>query len=177
MGGKRENIRNDIREELTGCGPVADRAVVGAKDLAASDLSAEVMAATATDMAQCFVRDRTDLRAADCTGDASACISPTFDPLSSGQPGREQVRDRAGTSRMGAFPGTRERGWVGTGPKTLPKDPQRYIKDFKRRHDARQVGSADPMADALAGMTGRRVWSDDPIRDDDRASRTRDAAA
>ena len=166
MGGKRKNKRNAISEELTGGGPLAETAVVGAKDRDAADAAAQAVAATDTDPSQGFVRDRMDLRAAHCAEDASACNSPPFDPGPSGKPGR-----------MGAFLGMRERGWVGIRPKTSPKHPQRYIREFEGRHDVRESDSADPMAGAPAGMTGRRVWSDDPIRNDDRASRAGDVVA
>lgn len=176
VGGSRGNPRNDTREELTGSGPATDSAVVGAKDRDAHDASAEAEAATDTDMAQGFVRDRTDLGAADCTGDASACNSPTLGPGPSWQPGCEHVRDQARTGRAEAFPGTGERGCIGVGPETLPTHPQRYIREFKGRQDVRESDSADPTARAAAGMDGRGVWSEEPIRDEDRASLARDAA-
>lgn len=176
VGGKRGNPRNDTREELTGCGPAAVSAVVGAKDQDAHDASAEAEAATDTDTSQGYVSDRTDLRTADCRGDASACNSPTFGPGRSGQPGCEHVRDQAKTSRAAAFPGMCERGCIGIGPETLPGHPQRYIREFKGRQDVRESNSADPTARAVARMNSRGGWSEEPIPDEDRASSKRDVA-
>ena len=176
MGGKRGNPRNDTREELTACGPAADSALVGARGRDAHDASDEAEAATDTGMSQGFVSDRTDLRTSDCPGDASACNSPTLGPGPSGQPGCEHVRDQGRTSRAEAFPGTGERGCIGIGPETLPRHPQRYIREFKGRQDVRESNSADPIARTVSGMDGRGGWSEEPIRDEDWASLARDVA-
>ena len=80
FGGKRRNMSNAKRAELagTGRGPVGKTAVVGAKDRATNQVTAQVVRSTNKETLQGFVKDHADSEATVYTDDASAYASLPF---------------------------------------------------------------------------------------------------
>ena len=79
VGGKRRNMHNAQRKELTGRGSVGKTAVVGAKDRATNKVAAKVVTATDKETLQGFVKDWAATHATVYTDDASAYDALPFD--------------------------------------------------------------------------------------------------
>ena len=63
LGGKRNNMSNAVRKELTGRGPLGKTAVVGAKDRPTKHVAAKAVQATEKATLQGFVKDHADRQA------------------------------------------------------------------------------------------------------------------
>ena len=72
IGGKRKNIPESKREEMTGRGAVGKTAVVGAEDRAAQQVAAKVVTSTDKDTLQEVVEDHAGEGTTVCTDEASA---------------------------------------------------------------------------------------------------------
>ncbi len=103
MGGKRKNMSNSQRAELTGRGPKDKTAVVGAKDRATKQVAAKVVASTDKDTLQGFVKDSADPGATVYTDDAAAYDSLPFDHESVKHSASEYVRGDAHTNGIESF--------------------------------------------------------------------------
>ena len=60
LGGKRRNMPNAVRKQLTGRGPAGKTAVVGAKDRATKHVAAKAVPATDKATLQGFVKEHAD---------------------------------------------------------------------------------------------------------------------
>ena len=160
LGGKRKNMPNAVRKQLTGRGPVGKTAVVGAKDRAMKQVAA-------TDKAtlQGFVKDHADRQATVYTDEASAFETLPFEHESVKHSVSEYVRGQAHTNGVGSFWSMLRRGYYGTFHKLSPKHLDRYVQEFAGRHNLRAQDTIDMMGAVVLGMDGKRLKYKELIRD------------
>ncbi len=164
MGGKRKNMPQYKREELTGRGAVGKTTVVGAKDRATNQVSATVVTSTDKDTLQGFVAENTGPDATVYTDDHGSYEGlPNHEAVQHSV--GEYVRGQAHTNGVESFWSMLKRGYYGTYHKMSPKHLHRYVKEFEGRHNVRQQDTVAQMADVVAGMDGKRLTYRALVRD------------
>jgi len=163
FGGKRKNMSNSKREELTGRGPVGKTAVVGAKDRESNRVAAKVVASTDKDTLQGFVKDRAAEGATVYTDDAAAYESLPFDHEAVKHSVAEYVRGQAHTNGIESFWAVLKRAHNGTFHQLSAKHLQRYVNEFSARHNIRDQDTWDQMTAIVAGVVGKRLMYHDLI--------------
>ena len=152
LGGKRRNMPNAVRKQLTGRGPVGKTAVVGAKDRATKQVAAKAVRAT----------DK-----------ASAYETLPFEHESVKHSVSEYVRGQAHTNGVESFWSMLKRGYHGTFHKLSPKRLDRHVQEFAGRHNLREQDTIDMMGAVVLGMDGKQLRYEDLIRDNGLASGAR----
>ena len=148
IGGKRKNMPNSVRKELTGRGPVGKTAVVGAKDRETNQVAAKAVHSTDKEILQGFVKDHADRQATVYTDAVS-----------------EYVRGQAHTNGVESFWSMLKRGYYGTFHKFSPKHLDRYVQEFAGRHNLREQDTIEMLGAVVLGMDGKRLKYDELIRD------------
>ena len=165
LGGKRKNMPNSVRKELTGRGPVGKTAVVGAKDRATNQVAAKAVPATDKQALQGFVQDHADRQATVYTDEARAYETLPFEHESVKHSVSEYVRGQAHTNGVESFWSMLKRGYYGTFHKLSPKHLDRYVQEFAGRHNLREQDTIDMMGAVVLGMDGKRLKCEDLTRD------------
>ena len=165
MGGKRKNMPNSVRKQLTGCGPLGKIAVVGAKDRQTNQVAAKAVQATDKETLQGFVMDHADRQATVYTDDASAYETLPFEHESVKHSVSEYVRGQAHTNGVEAFWSMLKRGYYGTFHKFSSKHLDRYVQEFAGRHNLREQDTIDMMGAVVLGMDGKRLKYAELIKD------------
>ena len=165
LGGKRKNMPNSVRKELTGRGPVGKTAVVGAKDRATNQVAAKAVPATDKQTLQGFVQDHADRQATVYTDEARAYETLPFEHESVKHSVSEYVRGQAHTNGVESFWSMLKRGYCGTFHKLSPKHLDRYVQEFAGRHSLREQDTIDMMGAVVLGMDGKRLKYEDLTRD------------
>jgi transposase-like protein len=165
LGGKRKNMPNAVRKQLTGRGPVGKTAVVGAKDRATKQVVAKAVPATDKHTLQGFVKDHADRQATVYTDEARAYETLPFEHESVKHSVSEYVRGQAHTNGVESFWSMLKRGYYGTFHKLSPKHLDRYVQEFAGRHNLREQDTIDMMGAVVLGMDGKRLMYEDLIRD------------
>ena len=173
LGGKRKNMPNAVRRQLTGRGPVGKTAVVGAKDRATKQVAAKVVRATDKATLQGFVQEHADRQARVYTDEASAYETLPFQHEAVKHSVGEYVRGQAHTNGVESFWSMLKRGYHGTFHKLSPKHLDRYVQEFAGRHNLRERDTIDMMGAVVLGMDGKRLRYKDLIRDNGLASGAR----
>ena len=163
FGGKRKNMSNAKREELTGRGPVGKTAVVGAKDRESNRVAAKVVASTDKDTLQGFVKDHAAEDATVYTDDAAAYESLPFDHEAVKHSVAEYVRGQAHTNGIESFWAVLKRAHKGVFHKISAKHLQRYVTEFAGKHNVRDLDTMAQMAALAAGLAGKRLMRRDLI--------------
>ena len=161
VGGKERN-KHAHKRQNRGRGPVGKAAIVGARDRETGQVVARVVPNTAADTLQAFVEERRVPNAPVYTDGATA-----YDGLS----GRkkvahsvgEYVRGEVHTNGMESFWSMLKRGYHGTYHRMSFKHLQRYVSEFARRHNIRDLDTIDQMAHVAAAMVGRRLMYKDLV--------------
>ena len=161
FGGKRANMSNTKRKELTdagvGRGAVGKVAVVGIKDRETKQVRARVVQYTDKPTLQGFVVEHTNLGATVYTDEASAYEGLPFNHESVKHSVSEYVRGMAHTNGMESFWSMLKRAYVGTYHKLSPKHLNRYVQEFAGRHNLREQDTIDMMRHVAAGLIGKRL--------------------
>ncbi len=166
IGGKRRNMPNAKRKELTGRGTVGKAAVAGVKDRETNRVAARRMEATDAGALQKFVREHVEAGATLYTDEAAAYRGmPEFEHEAVNHSAREYVRDMAHTNGMESFWSMLKRGYAGTFHKFSEKHLDRYVAEFAGRHNIRPRDTIDMMQSGAIGMTGKRLRYRDLIAD------------
>ena len=165
LGGKRKNMPNSVRKELTGRGPVGKTAVVGAKDRATNQVAAKAVQATDKATLQGFGKDHADRQATVYTDEASSYEALPFEHESVKHSVSEYVRGQAHTNGVESFWSMLKRGYYGTFHKLSPKHLDRYVQELAGRHNLREQDTIDMMGAVVLGMDGKRLMYEDLIRD------------
>jgi transposase-like protein len=173
LGGKRKNMPNAVRKQLTGRGPVGKTAVVGAKDRATKQVVAKAVPATDKHTLQGFVKDHADRQATVYTDEARAYETLPFEHESVKHSVSEYVRGQAHTNGVESFWSMLKRGYYGTFHKLSPKHLDRYVQEFAGRHNLREQDTIDMMGAVVLGMDGKRLKYEDLIKDNGLASGAR----
>ena len=157
VGGKRRNMPNSKRKELTGRGSVGKTAVVGAKDRATKQVAAKVVTSTDKETLQGFVKDHAAPGATVYTDDAGAYEALPFDHAVIKHSLSEYVRGDVHTNGIESLWSMLKRAHKGTFHKLSPKHLDRYVQEFAGRHNVREQDTIDQMASLRNGMEGKRL--------------------
>ena len=163
MGGKRKNMSNAQRKELTGRGSVGKTAVVGVKDRASNEVRAEVVTSTDKATLQGFVVANTARGATVYTDEAAAYEGLPFNHEAVKHSVAEYVRGMAHTNGMESFWSMLKRAYIGTYHKLSPKHLDRYVQEFAGKHNVRESDTLAQMAAVAAGLAGRRLMYADLV--------------
>ena len=145
VGGRRRNMSNSKRKELTGRGPVGKTAVVGIKDRDTNRVSAKVVSRTDADTLQGFVMDKVVPGTAIFTDDATAYSTlPNHEAVKHSV--AEYVRGRVHTNGIESFWSMLKRAHKGTFHRLSPKHLHRYVDEFVGRHNMRELDTLEQMA-------------------------------
>jgi len=154
--GGRERNKHAHKKANLGRGPVGKTAVVGAKDRATNEVSAEVIDHTDAVTLQGFVSDHTADGAKVYTDEAKAYQGiPNHETVRHSV--SEYVNGKAHTNGVESFWAMLKRGYHGTYHQMSPKHLQRYVNEFAGRHNIRELNTIDQMRLVVAGMIGRRL--------------------
>ena len=167
MGGKRANMSNAKRKELTGTGrgAIGKVAVVGVKDRATKRVRAQVITRTDAPTLQGFVVKHTAPDATVYTDEASAYEGLPMTHEAVKHSVKEFVRGLVHTNGAESFWSMLKRGYVGTYHKMSPKHMDRYVTEFEGRHNIREQDTIDQMGSVVEGMGGKRLRYQDLIDD------------
>ena len=165
MGGKRRNMSNSKREQLTGRGAVGKTAVVGAKDRATNKVAAKVVRSTDKETLQGFVRDHAAEGATVYTDDAAAYDSLPFSHETVRHSVAEYVRGQAHTNGIESFWAVLKRAHKGVFHKISAKHLNRYVTEFEGKRNVRDLDTLAQMAVLVAGLVGKRLMRRDLVAD------------
>ena len=157
VGGKRRNMSNTKRKQLTGRGPVGKTAVVGAKDRGTKQVAAKVVTSTDKETLQGFVKDHAAEDATVYTDDASAYETLPFDHDSVKHSLKEYIKGDVHTNGIESLWSMLKRAHKGTFHKLSPKHLDRYVQEFAGRHNIREQDTIDQLASIASGMKGKRL--------------------
>lgn len=156
FGGKRRNMSNQKRKQLTGRGPVGKTAVVGLKDRQTNEVRAQVVEDTTAKTLQGYVLDNTQLETTVYTDDARP-----YSSLKNHETVRhsalEFVRGPVHTNGVESFWSMLKRAHTGTFHKISTEHLHRYIGEFAGRHNMRNKDTLDQMAHVIGRMNGKRL--------------------
>ena len=170
VGGKRRNMSNSKREQLTGRGPIVETAVIGAKDRATNSVTAEAIESTDHDTLEQFVIDHAESAAIAYTDCAPAYNNIPFEHETVKHSVSEFVRDKAHTNRIESFRSMLKRAHEGTFHKISPKHLNRYVQESAGRHNIRKLDTLAQMASVASKLSGKRLKYDQLIADNGFAS-------
>ena len=156
MGGKRRNMSNAKRKELTGRGTVGKTAVAGMKDRASNQVSAKVVPNTKSETMSRFIMEHVEPGAKIYTDDAL-----TYHALPNHETVKhsvgEYVRGKAHTNGVESFWAMLKRAHTGTFHKISPKHLHRYVNEFAGSHNFRELDTVDQMRALVANLAGKRL--------------------
>ena len=163
VGGKEKN--KHAKDKLNaGRGTVGKTAVVGAKDRETNNVEAQVAPAVDGPTLKGFVESQAEKGSTVYTDDASA-----YRGLSGvhhkqvRHSAKEYVDGSAHTNGIESFWSMFKRGYYGTYHKMSDKHLQRYVSEFKGRHNVRPLDTIEQMKQMFRGMIGKRLRYSDLI--------------
>lgn len=164
MGGKRKNMSNKKRKQLTGRGPSGKTAVAGVKDRDSNHVAARVVPNTKSETMSRFIMEHVEPGARIYTDDAL-----TYHALPNHETVKhsvgEYVRGMAHTNGVESFWSMLKRAYTGTFHKMSPKHLQRYVQEFASRHNIRKFDTLQQMWWVADQMVGKRLMYRDLIAD------------
>ena len=179
IGGKRKNMSNAKRKELSdagaGRGAVGKTAVVGIKDRETKHVRAKVVESTDKPTLQGFVIDHAAPGATVYTDEASAYEGLPFEHESVKHSVSEYVRGMAHTNGAESFWSMLKRAHMGTFHKMSPKHLHRYLDEFAGRQNVRENDTIDQLGAMVQGMEGKRLRYEELIAPNGLASGARGA--
>ena len=164
VGGKRRNMSNSKRKQLTGRGPVGKTAVVGAKDRETKQVAAQVVTSTDKETLQGFVKDHATKDATVYTDDASAYETLPFDHDSVKHSLKEYVKGDVHTNGIESLWSMLKRAHKGTFHKLSPKHLDRYVQEFAGRHNIRERDTLEQMGTIFGAMHESKLSYKDLIK-------------
>ena len=169
FGGKRKNMSLSKRKALRAAGGGADdkSAIVGTKDRATNQISAQHVLQTDTPHVAGFVVDRAVPGTVVYTDEASVyrALKPWYAHEAVNHSAGEYVRGEAHTNGIESFWSTLKRAYHGTFHKLSPKHLQRYIDEFAGKHNIRDRDTIDQMRHVVASMVGKHFTCEELIAD------------
>ena len=151
LGGKRRNMSNVKRGELTGRGPIEKTAVVGAKDRSTKRVATKVVDNTKGKTLQGFVADQVRPGAKVYTDDSTSYLS-LENHESVKHSIQEYVRGDVHTNGVESLWSMLKRGYVGIYHKMSAKHAHRYINEFAGRQNLREFDTLTQMAMIAKGL-------------------------
>lgn len=162
MGGKRKNMPKAKRARMEGRGPVGKTAVAGIKDRTSNQVSARVVENTKSETMSRFIMEHVKPGAKIYTDDALTYYSlPNHETVKHSV--AEYVRGNAHTNGIESFWSMLKRAHTGTFHKMSSKHLHRYVAEFAKRHNIRELDTIDQMRHIVAGLVGRRLMFRDLV--------------
>ena len=167
VGGKRANMSNKRRKEMTelGRGPVGKAVVAGAKDRKTKKVRAKVVTGTDKETLHEFVADSAARDATIYSDEASVYGSLPNPHAAVNHSALEYVRGDVHVNGVESFWAMLKRAHKGTFHKLSPKHLDRYIQEFVGRHNLREKNTLKIMHAIVDGMHGKRLKYKDLIAD------------
>ena len=163
FGGRARNMSKSKRKELTGRGAVDKVAVVGVKDRATNQVSAQVVGDTTSGTLAGFIRNNILPGTRIYTDDATAYTSlPNHQSVKHSV--AEYVRGQVHTQGVESFWSTLKRAHKGTFHRLSPKHLHRYVDEFVGRHNMRTLGTLQQMSEIAKRMVGAQLRYKDLVR-------------
>ncbi len=154
IGGKEGNKHNS-KKLKAGRGPVGKTAVVGMKDRATNQVSAQVVESTDAPTLQGFVKLNTEPAAQVYTDEATA-YNGLPRPHEAVKPSaREYVHGQAHTNGIESHWALLKRGYIGTYHWMSTKHLGRYVAEFEGRHNNRPLDTQEQLSIMTRGGAGR----------------------
>ncbi|WP_428098267.1 IS1595 family transposase [Candidatus Rariloculus sp.] len=163
MGGKRKNMHNAQRKELTGRGAKGKVAVAGIKDRDSNQVRAKVIERADAETLQSFVADTVDPNATVYTDEARAYNNLPFNHATVKHSVAEYVNGQAHTNGIESFWAILKRAHNGTFHKMSAKHLPRYVAEFQDKHNVRQFDTLAQMQLLARGMVNQRLKYQDLI--------------
>ena len=159
MGGRRKNVSNARRAELTdtGRGAVGKTALVGAKDRATKRVAARVVPDTTKGTLQGFIAEHATPGATVYTDEASAYEGMPFDHETVKHSALEYVRGDVHTNGAESFWSMLKRAHAGIHHKMSPKHLDRYVQEIAGRHNLCDEDTLTQMGIVVHGLEGKRL--------------------
>ena len=164
MGGRRANMPESKREELTGRGAVGKTAIVGAKDRATNQVRAAVVQRTDKATIHGFVAEHTDPEATIYSDEAAVYTSLPNPHEAVNHSALEYVRGDIHTNGVESFWSMLKRAHKGTFHKMSPKHLNRYVAEFAGKYNLRDMDTLDLMGAVVVGMDCKRLRYADLIK-------------
>ena len=163
FGGKEKN-KHASKKLRAGRGAVGKTAVVGAKDRATNNVSAEAVPFENVDnlLLREFITWVADKEATIYT-DESRSYSGIRNRETVCHSVGEFVRDQAHTNGLESFWALMKRGYYGTYHKMSPKHLNRYVQEFAGRHNIRGLDTIAQMALIARGLDRKRLRYSDLV--------------
>ena len=157
FGGKEGN--KHARQKLhTGRGTVGKVAVVGIKDRRTNKVHAKVVADTAKQTLQGFIRQHVETGATVYTDEARSYLGMwDYQHEAVKHSVGEYVKDMAHTNGIESFWSMLKRAYGGTFHHISPQHLQRYVNEFSGRKGIREMDTMQQMGSIVAGMVGKRL--------------------
>ena len=167
IGGKRKNKSNPERKAATGRGGVDMETVVGVNDRETNKVAARHVVATDIPPVAGFVAEKAKIEAKVYWDEAAVynALDSWFDHESVDHSASEYVRGDAHTNGIESLWSMFKRGYHGTYHKMPPKHLNRYVAEFRGRHNVRKADTAEQMAQLVAASVGKPLMYGDLIAD------------
>ena len=175
FGGRRKNMSNAKRKQLSGRGTVGKTAVIGAKDRGTNKVTAKVIDGTDAKTLQGFVGEHAAPGARVYSDDAAAYDGMPFDHETVKHSLSEYVKGDVHTNGIESLWSMMKRAHKGTFHKLSEKHLDRYVQEFAARHNLREEDTIDIMGSVATGMRGKRLRYSDLIADNGMESGARSA--
>lgn len=167
MGGKRKNMSWKRRAQFEGRGSVGKTAVVGMKDRKTKQVRARVVPDTTKATLSTFILENSVLWVRSYTDE-----NPAYEWMGHRRQAvkhsvGQYVKGQAHTNGIESFWSMLKRGYMGTFHYMSPKHLHRYVSEFAKRHNIREMDTIDQMKHIVAGLIGRRLLYRDLVSDED----------
>ena len=163
IGGKRKNMSNSKRKELTGRGTAGKVAVLGGKNRLTNSVTARTVNSTDKDTLHGFVKSISDKDSTVYTDDAPAYSGLPREHETVKHSVSEYVRGQAHTNGIESFWALMKRGYHGIYHHMSPKHLDRYVNEFTGRHNIREIDTEMQVAGMMWNMENKRLRYQDLI--------------
>ena len=155
IGGKERN-KHESKKLRQGRGPVGKTAVVGARDRATGQITAQVVESTDSKTLQGFIKSNAQSNARIFTDEHRAYEGVLNHEAVKHSIG-EYVRGTVHTNGVESFWAMFKRGFHGTYHRISVAHLNRYVNEFAGRHNMRPLDTIDQIAEVIRGMVGKRL--------------------
>lgn len=167
VGGQRKNKPRSQRRVRKSRRLVDMTAVVGAKERASNEVRSRTVPRIDAPHVAGFVAEHTALGATVYTDDAAVyrVLDAWYEREAVNHSADEYVNPETGASTQGIESSwsMMKRGYHGTYHHWSPKHDDRYVAEFSGRHNTREAGTAEQMAQLVVASVGKRLMYRDLI--------------
>lgn len=168
VGGKRSNMHASKRAQLAGRGATGKAIVAGIVDRDTNRIAADVVPNTTRGTLTAFMRHHVAHGAVTYTdGESSFARLPHHETVN--HTAGEYVRGAAHVNAVESFWAMFKRGYRGTFHVLSPEQLHRYVREFRGRHNQRDLDTADQLRLMVRGAERKRLRYADLINHGHRA--------